>query len=173
VSSVNFHNSGDNGRYFMLGGATADLVNQVFGLSNSWANGITVKVLVKYGTGSKKWCGDIKLWESLITYSGIYGRCEPTGDGDRWWAIGDTIELATTCDFVAYEKVTDTYCKAASDSYGNYNSVSAAQAACEADSNCLAVYDENCDNDEYRLCPPSTFLTSSSVGSCVYPKILF
>ena len=58
-----------------------------------------VKVLVRDGTGARKWCGDIILWESLITYGGIYGRCEPTGDGDRWWAIGYTIELATACDF--------------------------------------------------------------------------
>ena len=60
--------------------------------------------------------------------------------------------------------------------YNVYSTVAAAQAACTADSNCKAVYDQGCDqstNDVY-LCPTlysgSLYSYSTSSSSCIYEK---
>ena len=59
-----------------------------------------------------------------------------------------------------------------SEKYGVYTTISAAQNACSADSNCKGVYDQGCDagaNDIY-LCPvTATYQTSGS--SCIYEKL--
>ena len=65
-----------------------------------------------------------------------------------------------------YGKITNTYCTNKEDiSYSTYEE---ALKACRDSADCSAVSDTDCDNDFYYLCPVSTTLKSSSIGSCVY-----
>ena len=55
------------------------------------------------------------------------------------------------------------------DKYGSYSTFVAARTACASDSNCAAVYDENCDDLDYTLCPVS-YVEEYSDRSCLFPK---
>ena len=56
------------------------------------------------------------------------------------------------------------------DDYGRYPTYAEAQAACSEDIKCAAIYDGNCDNDHFRLCPTDYTEKESVNGSCLYIK---
>merc|ERR1712224_664729 len=56
-----------------------------------------------------------------------------------------------------------------SDQYGSYRTFASARTACASDSNCEAVYDENCDNSGFSLCPVN-YVEDISFSSCLYLK---
>ena len=55
------------------------------------------------------------------------------------------------------------------DQYGSYSTLASARTACASDSNCEAVYDENCDNSGFTLCPVN-YVEQTSPISCLYMK---
>jgi hypothetical protein len=55
--------------------------------------------------------------------------------------------------------------------HGSYSSVSAARSACITDSNCVAVYDDSCDDSgPHYLCDAGHSYSVSTAGSCLYIK---
>ena len=66
-----------------------------------------------------------------------------------------------------WEKKLLTHCD--NHDYGSYLTFDEATEACDADSNCAAVYDGQCDNDGFKLCPAG-FTEKSSKHSCLYTK---
>ena len=58
----------------------------------------------------------------------------------------------------------------ADDKYDKFTTLREAKMACDADDNCKYVYDIDCDDDNYYLCPKSISLKPSSKASCVYEK---
>ena len=63
---------------------------------------------------------------------------------------------------------TSTHC--GYDNYGNYSSVLEAKEACIRDSECAAIYDNNCDGNQVHLCPSNYNEEVSEVGSCIFMK---
>jgi len=98
VTSVNLH--GTVGKYFVLGDETKDKVNNALGLTGLWSKtGKMLKVLV-HKDGSRKWCGNIKIWDAKSVVNGVHGRRDQ-GAKDGQWAVGDKIKVVSDCsDFV-------------------------------------------------------------------------
>jgi len=65
----------------------------------------------------------------------------------------------------------DSYCGKAA-RYGGYNDLDAAEDACDADTECIAVYNKKCEGNAFELCKTSVVpvLKNSHIDSCVYPK---
>ena len=75
--------------------------------------------------------------------------------------------LAGAC---SYTKLTFKHCFPVK--YNSYATVSAAQNACSADSNCKSVYDQGCNEGAHDiyLCPTSLTSYYNSYSSCIYEK---
>ena len=69
--------------------------------------------------------------------------------------------------FTVYPKKELVQCK--QEEYGSYSTLASARTACASDSNCEAVYDENCDNSLFTLCPVN-YAEDTSTVSCLYMK---
>ena len=71
-----------------------------------------------------------------------------------------------------YEKHVQKHCD--SSKYGDYNTLTLAQSACNSDKNCRGIYDSGCDNSgTFVLCPISNDLETTTITniSCVFEKI--
>ena len=55
------------------------------------------------------------------------------------------------------------------DKYGRYETILEAKQACVKDSNCGAIYDNSCDNQDFSLCRLG-YTEKSSSSSCLYIK---
>merc|ERR1719367_2437229 len=79
-----------------------------------------------------------------------------------------TTAMTTAAPGSGFTKLTLKHCN--QDKYGTFSTLSAAQSACSADSNCKGVYDPGCnDQGSFFLCPMSATYSASS-ASCVYEK---
>ena len=72
-------------------------------------------------------------------------------------------------EHIPYNKLEKKHCN--DDKYGIYSSVQDAMAVCSGDSNCISVYDGNCDEskDNVYLCPVGSSYANSA-KSCIYEK---
>ena len=71
-------------------------------------------------------------------------------------------------DVADYTKLLDKHCQ--SDDYGEYSTVDQAKTACDSDSNCIGVYDADCNGKpQIALCPKGSDFEESQV-SCIYQK---
>ena len=57
--------------------------------------------------------------------------------------------------------------KCTDDYYGRYEHLEEAKEACEKDSNCVAIWDSNCNNYNFFLCPLG-YREKESSSSCLY-----
>ena len=78
--------------------------------------------------------------------------------------------MNTYISVVDYTTLLDKHCE--DDDYGSYSTVDQAKAACNSDSNCIGVYDFECNrNSPISLCPTGSDFEESSVShSCIYQK---
>jgi hypothetical protein len=100
----------------------------------------------------------------IAGYSGSYGSFTIswtiTGNTAGYAGSGSTGTSWTTLP----SHFCDTY-------HGSYSSVSAARSACITDSNCVAVYDDSCDDSgPHYLCDAGHSYSVSTAGSCLYIK---
>jgi len=65
--------------------------------------------------------------------------------------------------------LTDTWC-ARGARYNNYEDLGSAISACEEDTGCFAIYDKNCNGDDFKLCRNWFIFSDSNFDSCVFPK---
>ena len=70
-----------------------------------------------------------------------------------------------------YIKVENKEC-AAGAKYNEFTTLAHARDACTEDQSCSMVYDENCDDSTFYLCPVGSPKRPSapSIGSCLYVK---
>ena len=74
----------------------------------------------------------------------------------------------TTVSFLdlVFTKLENTHCY--DEKYGEYETLDEAKVVCHSDSNCIAVYDNSCDNkNAFYLCPKGLPLEDSPT-SCIY-----
>ena len=77
----------------------------------------------------------------------------------------------TSCFYVLVDDTRVNNKKCYNEVYGDYGTLSEAKTACNADTNCAAVYDQGCDGSHnYKLCPNGYSETTSTDGSCLYKK---
>ena len=55
------------------------------------------------------------------------------------------------------------------DDYGTYSTLIQAYRACDADNNCVGMYDSSCNGPPYHLCPLGAGWVDSG-SSCIYEK---
>ena len=67
-----------------------------------------------------------------------------------------------------YTQVEDTYCSGGGGTV--YTTLADAQDACTQNPSCLMVYDDNCDDTQFYVCPNNSEQRGSSQGSCIYVK---
>ena len=61
--------------------------------------------------------------------------------------------------------------KHCSDEYGNFDTLTKAQEACDDDNNCQGVYDYECDPARpFHLCPKGSATKLAESNSCVWEK---
>ena len=61
-------------------------------------------------------------------------------------------------------------CIPANRRYGDYKTLEKAQEDCTNDVDCIGVYDWQCNNTEFSLCPVGYDERMSEYDSCVYMK---
>jgi len=81
----------------------------------------------------------------------------------------DPTDLYVKGDGYKYTKIEYKRCNPI---YNSYNTVVEAQAACNLDPGCEAVYDYGCNesSDDVYLCPIGSYY-GSSIDSCIYEKV--
>ena len=67
-----------------------------------------------------------------------------------------------------WEKKVLTHCR--DDFYDYYKNLEEAKEACTKDSNCAAIYDDSCDNDDFLLCQLG-YTEDVSPNSCLYKPV--
>ena len=98
----------------------------------------------------------IRLWISISIKSNFISIGD--GTGQVWF----------DSNFMSNEPDKRLRCE---NSYGNYSTKKDALKACESDSYCEMVYDDDCDDlGVFTLCNKLEKSVSSSVESCVYTK---
>ena len=73
-----------------------------------------------------------------------------------------------------YVKVNETACSTPYETTAKFDTIDQAKSACSADSNCVAVFDNDCDESaqDIFLCSLNSTISESETGDCIYKKNL-